>query len=123
MRTELKNISGSRKRFIATFVRFGSKKGFKGRSIKTLLFGNVLDKGLKQVCDHIWFTTGKQFEALDLQEGDKVCFDARVKTYTKGYRGRREEYDLPAVSTDYKLSHPNNIVKHISGSQGQLFNG
>ena len=121
MRTELKNINGVRKRFIATFVRFGTKPAYKGAAIKTLLFENVRDKDGKVYTDHLWFTTGVQFEKLELQNGDKICFDARVKSYIKGYRGNREDYDLPPVKTDYKLSHPNNIVKHTEGQQGQLF--
>lgn len=121
MREELKKINGSRQRFIGTFVRFGTKKGFKGRTEMTLLFENICDNTGKQCSDHVWFTSGKQFEALDLQLGDKVCFDARVKQYTKGYRGHRDYYDAAPISTDYKLSHPNNIIKHIEGKQGQLF--
>ncbi len=121
MRKELKNIEGLRSRFTATFVRYGSKKAFKGPPIKTLLFCNVRDKYGKDYCDHIWFTTNKQFEALNLKEGDGVSFDARVKQYTKGYKGNREDYDLPAISKDYKLSHPNNIVKHEINATGTLF--
>lgn len=121
MRTELKKINGSRQRFIGTFVRFGTKTGFKGRVEMTLLFENVCDKSGLQYTDHLWFTSGKQFEALDLKPGDKICFDARVKQYVKGYQGRRDDYDAKPVSTDYKLSHPNNIVKHTEGKQGELF--
>ena len=121
MRTELQNINGIRKRFIATFIRFGIKSGYKGVAIKTLLFSNVRDKNGKVYTDHIWFTTGKQFELLDLKNGDNICFDARVTSYVKGYKGRREDYDLPPVKIDYKLSHPNNIVKHTEGQQGELF--
>ena len=120
MREELKKINGARQRFIATFVRFGTKSGYKGRPIKTLLFENICDVNGNQRSDHVWFTTGKQFEALELAEGDRVCFDARVKSYVKGYKGRRD-VDAAPVSTDYKLSHPNNIIKHIEGKQGQLF--
>lgn len=121
MRKELQNINGVRQRFTATFVRFGTKKAFKGPPIVTLLFEDVKDKYQKEYTDHIWFTTNKQFESLNLQPGDKIVFDARVKEYVKGYRGYREDYDLPAVSTDYKLSHPNNILKHTTNSQNQLF--
>lgn len=119
MRKELKNIEGLRSRFTAKFVRYGSKKAFKGMPIKTLLFCDVKDKYGKEYCDHIWFTTNKQFESLGLKEGDGISFDARVKQYTKGYKGNREDYDLPAVSKDYKLSHPNNIVIHRTS--GTLF--
>lgn len=120
MRKELGNIAGVRKRFTATFERFGTKSAFKGPPIKTLLFVNVRDKYQKEYADHIWFTNNKQFEKLNLKEGDKISFDARVVEYYKGYKGHREDIDLPPVSKDYKLSHPNNIIK--SGkTEGTLF--
>jgi hypothetical protein len=122
VREQLKNIKGFRYRFTALFVRFGKKTVFKGPSVKTLLFENIRDKYGNEYCDHIWFTTNKQFEALNLQPGDGVSFDARVKEYWKGYKGRREDDDLPPVEKDYKLSHPNNIVKTTAGKQpGTLF--
>lgn len=108
-------------RFIGTFVRYGTKAGYKGRLKMTLLFENICDKDGLQYTEHLWFNTGSQFEALNLQAGDKICFDARVKAYTKGYKGRRHDFDTKPVQTDYKLSHPTNIVKHIEGSKGQLF--
>ncbi len=121
MRKELKNIDGKRIRFVATFERYGLKPAYKGAPIKTLLFLNVRDKHGKQYADHIWFTTNKQFESMTLETGDNICFDARVKEYWKGYKGRREDFDLPPVSKDYKLSHPTNITKHSVGVPGQLF--
>jgi len=120
MRKELGNINGVRKRFIATFIRYGSKQPYRGAPITTLLFGNVRDKYGKVYSDHIWFTTTKGFEKYNFNEGDNVCFDARVKEYWKGYRGNREEYDKP-VTKDYKLSHPNNIIKSEVGVLQQLF--
>lgn len=121
MRKELKNIDGVRMRFTATFERYGSKAAFKGAPIKTLLFVDIRDKYGKEYCDHIWFTTNKQFEQLNLETGDKISFDARVKEYYKGYKGYRDDIDLPPVSKDYKLSHPNNIVKHEPNKTGTLF--
>ena len=91
MRKELQDINGTRKRFIGTFVRYGSKKAFKGAPITTLLFTNIRDAGGKFYSDHIWFTTTKGFEKYEFKEGDNVCFDARVKSYIKGYRGYRED--------------------------------
>lgn len=80
MREGLKNINGVRQTFVATFERFGKKNGFKGYPVTTLLFNDVKDKYGTVFCDHIWFTMCKGFEELNLQEGDKVSFDARVKT-------------------------------------------
>lgn len=123
MREKLKEISGVRKRFTATFERFGKKAAFKGPPITTLLFVDIRDKYDKEFCDHIWFKMGLQFKLLDLQPGDKISFDARVKPYIKGYRGRRfDEYESKPLEDDYKLSHPNNIVKHIpDGKHKTLF--
>lgn len=121
MREKLKDIRGMRQRFTGTFERFGTKPAYKGAPIKTVLLVDVKNQRGEEVCDHIWFTSGKQFESLELRPGDKICFDARVKSYIKGYRGRREDYDAKPVTTDYKLSHPNNFVKHLEGAQGMLF--
>lgn len=120
MREKLKNIEGVRKRFIATFVRYGTKSAYRGYPIVTLLFENVRDKHGDIFSDHIWFTTNKTFEKYSFNEGDNIVFDARVKTYYKGYKGHREDYDLPPVTKDYKLSHPNNIVWHGANENVQL---
>lgn len=111
MRTGLKNINNVRKRFIATFSRYGKKTSYKGSPITTLLFLNIRDKDGVVYCDHIWFNTSKQFAQHNFNEGEDICFDARVKKYTKGYRGRRDDEFANPIVTDYKLSHPNNITK------------
>jgi hypothetical protein len=103
MRTELAKIFKSRTRFTATFEKFGSRIPFRGPRLTTLLFLDVRKSG-ELVTDHLWFTMNKQFERLDLQPGDKISFDARVKTYSKGRRGE--------FGYDYKLSNPTKIVKH-----------
>lgn len=121
MREKLKNIEGVRKRFIATFVRYGTKPAYKGYPIVTLLFENVRDKFGEVYCDHIWFSTNLTFEKYSFTEGDNIVFDARVKTYIKGYRGNNFDNDFPKpISKDYKLSHPNNIVWHGANENVQL---
>lgn len=121
MRKELQKINGKRQRFTGEFERYGEKISFGYKKI-TLLLVNIKDERGNLLTDHLWFTVGKQLKNLDLKEGDKVSFDARVKSYIKGYRGRREDADLPPVTKDYMLSNPNNFCKHISeGSQGTLF--
>lgn len=125
MRDGLKNMDGNRQRFIATFERFGVKTGWKGAKIKTYLFVGILSQRGQPVCDHIWMSKMLQLELLDLQPGDKISFDARVKRYVKGYKGRREydddSFTAKPIEVDYKLSHPNNIVKSVTGLQTQLF--
>ena len=51
-----------------------------------------------------------RFERIDLREGDRVEFCARVKEYEKGYAGRRDDVYKP-VEIDYKLSHPTRVRK------------
>lgn len=110
MREKLAHINGKRFTFEGIFERFGTKSSF-GHSKHTLLLRDVKDNSGKVVTDHLWFVVGKRFDSLNLQAGDIVRFDARVKPYVKGYRGYREDvYDSP-IETDYKLSNPTNLRK------------
>jgi len=110
LRKELKKEVGVRKTFTAVFNRYGNKNGWKGTTLVTLLFTDVRDNG-NLVADHIWFTKTKGF-SLDLKEGDKVQFDARVKEYLKGYKGYKIEAQIEKpLEIDYKLSNPTKIKK------------
>ena len=110
MRKELRNIgTKDRHTFTAEFVRYGIKNGWTG-DVPTVLFKSIR-LGDKIVCDHLWFTCGKQFDSLNLEIGDIVQFDARVDSYIKGYMGYRDDiYDKP-VEKDWKLSFPTKIRK------------
>ena len=107
MREELRKIDGVRARFTGTFVRFGIKNGYKG-PVRTILLSNVMNEAGYVVTDHLWFNLTKGFERIDLREGDRVEFCARVKEYEKGYAGRRDDVYKP-VEIDYKLSHPTRV--------------
>ncbi len=98
---------GKRGEFLATVARFGTKTGWKGGVIKTVLLTNVMLDG-KQVADHVWFACGKRLSGL--KEGDVVKFQARVQEYVKGYRGWKEDIiiDNPP-SVDLKLSFPTKV--------------
>lgn len=109
-RKELKSASEQRMSFIATFGRYGRKRGYGGREEKTLLLLDVLFADGRPACDHIWFTCGKSWDEASCDPGDTVTFDARVKRYEKGYAGYRDDIYKP-ISTDYKLSHPTKIQK------------
>ena len=111
MRKKLKQLNEIRARFRGTFVRAGMKNGYKGM-LPTIMLKNVENIETKEiVTEHLWFNLTKGFSALDLKEGEIVEFDARVKSYTKGYMGYRDDiYDKP-VEYDYKLSHPTKIIK------------
>lgn len=110
MRKELAKIKEVRATFTGTYIRTGSKASYK-YTAPTLLLQNVKDSTGKVVTDHLWCNFTKGFAALGLKYGDLVQFDARVKPYTKGYQGRRDDvYDKP-VELDYKLSHPTKLSK------------
>ena len=110
VREELQRINGERTRFTARFVRYGRKGSFRGGTKPTVLLADITDINGNVVTDHLWFNLTKGFDALKLNGNDQVEFEARVKLYIKGYRGRRDVPDKP-VKDDYKLSHPTKVKK------------
>jgi len=118
MRRGLKEICEQRKKFIATFKRFGSKTNWLGFSEETILLVNVKDEKGKEVADHIWFHCTKGFEAIKpLSENDMIEFFARVKPYEKGYVNHRKEIDDSEL--DYKLNNPTKIRKIDDGNKNR----
>ena len=111
MRKALKEINEVRQTFVGTFVRFGVKNGYKG-TVETVLLKDIRLPDGRCLADHLWFNLTKQFHALHLEEGDIVRFDARVKKYQKGYKGRRDDVYIP-IETDYKLSYPTKVKKLV----------
>lgn len=111
-RTELKKIVEVRSRFRGTFARMGSKHAYRGPDLPTVLLQNIVEVQTgRVVSDHLWMNYTEGFKAIaPLAEGDLIEFEARVKPYEKGYKGRREEVWKP-VTLDYKLSHPTKIRK------------
>lgn len=121
MRKDLQKINGDRQTFTGTFSRFGQKSGYKG-PLPTLLLLNVKNQQGKTVTDHLWFNLTKGFAALELEEGDLVQFDARVKEYEKGYKGWDFEKQLESpIEIDYKLSHPTklSVLKRAEKEESQ----
>ena len=111
MRKKMKSISGQRERFRATFSRTGTKKNYYRFPETTLLFDDVYrEKNGKVITDHLWFNNTKAFQAVDLEAGDVVEFDARVTPYEKGYQGYRQFIYKP-ITRDYKLSRPTKVKK------------
>lgn len=106
MRKELKKLDGQRLMFSAVVDGFG-KRYFKDKEMPTIVFRDV--KRLSDellVADHLWFTQGLCWS--DLKTGQRVQFEARVKAYEKGYKGRREVVGAP-IRTDYKLERPTKV--------------
>jgi hypothetical protein len=105
VRSNLARFDG-RKIFIeATFERFGSKSGWRGKPETTILLKDLCFEGLVE--DHLWFVCGKKFGRLGLVAGDRVSFFATVRVYWKGYYHN---------VMDYKLVYPSKLVK--VGSDG-----
>jgi hypothetical protein len=120
MRVKLGKDEGIRKKFTATFLRLGKKKNFKGYTEDTILLVNITDADTSTVvADHIWFSYTKSFEKIILKEGVLVEFEARVKSYSKGYVNRA--VGINQRKTDFKLSHPTKI-KIVSDSRFQVSN-
>jgi hypothetical protein len=114
MRKQLAPDEGQRKKFNATFSRFGKKVNYKGYSEITLLLTHVTDAETNTlVADHLWFSYTSGFEKAGLTEGCRIEFEARVKQYRKGYVNKR--YGINSRKQDYKLSNPGRIkaVKHL----------
>lgn len=109
MREELQRRDGQRSTFLGTFERFGTKRGWAGDE-PTVLLRDIRTLNGALICDHLWFNLTQQFAALTLAPGDIIQFDARVKEYEKGYKGRREDVYVP-IKRDYKLSHPTKVKK------------
>lgn len=110
MRKELAGEKNNRRKFRATFVRFGKKVNFKGFSEETVLLKNIIDIATATlVADHLWFSYTKGFEGIGLKESVELEFEARVKEYTKGYVNRA--LTINNRKQDYKLSHPTKIIQ------------
>lgn len=111
MRKDLQPLNEKRLRFTGIFVRYGTKHGWKGATLTTILLKNITDISGKQVTDHLWFNLTMEFMKIEsqLNQGAVIGFDARVKQYTKGYKGCRDDVYDKLVEVDYRLSHPTNI--------------
>lgn len=120
MRDKFEKSVGLRGTFTGTFKRFGTKPAYKGPPLVTILLENVSDATGKVTCDHLWFVSGKQWKALDLKPGDKVQFDARITPYEKGYKGYHDDWDAPAIETDYRLSFPTHMKKLLPDTKMAL---
>jgi hypothetical protein len=109
IRKKLAAEEGQRKKFRATFTRFGKKVNYKGYSETTVLLTNIADVETGDVvAGHLWFSYTAGFESANLTEGVTVEFEARVKEYAKGYVNKK--IGINKRRRDYKLSHPTKIT-------------
>jgi hypothetical protein len=109
LRKELRIFNGERDLFLGTFVREGLKSAFKGGSLSTILLKDVRRvSDQKIMCDHLWLNKTKAFAVLNLSVGVQIQFEARVKQYSKGYQGKKEDIKKE-IKQDFKLSHPTQV--------------
>lgn len=113
MRKELGKLANKRIKVFAEVDRFGKKHAYRGYNKDTVCLINVKDEYGNELCDHLWLVIGKQLKDLNINTGDKISFEARSKSYWKGYKGHREDVDRPIVK-DYKLSNPTKFVKIVN---------
>lgn len=110
-RKKLKKKYDKRQRFVGVFERTGMKSGYKSM-LPTMLLLDIRDYETNEILtDHLWFNLTKGFESVDLHKGDVVSFDARVKSYWKGY----QSYDYYSQKEmDYHLERPTKIKKEAA---------
>jgi len=109
MRNELKKKKNQRLKFTGVVKKFGQKRTFTGFSEPTICISDIKFEDGQPATTHVWFTIGKGISAINLVEGDVICFEARISTYTKGYVNYRDYIDNR--ETDFKLNYPTKIKK------------
>lgn len=103
MRERLAQIKDVRATFRATVDQFGSRTSH-GHYKPMIMLANVRDSHGNVMTDHVWFDHCKWVDELNLQPGDEIQFEARVRPYLKGYIDKH---------LDYKLNRPTKIRKLV----------
>ncbi|HVA92413.1 MAG TPA: hypothetical protein VNL71_21530 [Chloroflexota bacterium] len=104
MREALQPYIGQRIRVTAPVQRLGTRIGWTGIKLPTLLVGPVLDADGATLADHLWLHVGRRIAAVAPQPGDVLTLTGRVKPYTR----RRRQYHGTAVrvESDLGLAYP-----------------
>ena len=108
MRNKLRKIKNVRLRLSATVDRFGKKNNYKGPPSETIMLSDIKDTTGELLADHVWFTVRQTIAEANLEIGDQIEFEARVKRYTKG--------KYPNFESDFKLNNPTKFVKIFAES-------
>jgi len=120
MREHLQPLEGQRLTFTGIFTRFGLRPHFNDMYLQTVLVEQVTTADGTLAADHVWLACGERLGALDLRQGDRLTFCARVRPYHKGQIYRRKNGKLKRVVSmlDYKLSYPTRILHEPAARQG-----
>ncbi len=104
MRDALAPYLGQRITVSAPVKRFGTRPGWNGSKLPTLLVGPVLAADGSEITDHLWLHVGQRIALADPQLGDTLILTGRVRPYT---RRRKPIGPGPAVAlTDLGLCYP-----------------
>src|ERR1035437_10344183 len=99
MREALQPYLGQRIRVTAPVQRLGTRIGWTGVKLPTLLVGPVLDADGATLADHLWLHVGRRIAAVAPQPGDMLTLTGRVKPYTR----RRRQYHGTTLSYESEL--------------------
>lgn len=88
---------------MATFKRYGSKRGNEGPEL-TMLVTDVKNQFGTPITDHAWLACGAWSETLgQLSGGDQIAFEAKVGRYSKGHHDEHTDHYVP-LSHDFQLT-------------------
>ena len=116
MKKQSSKSPGARAAFTGTVAKHGVHVGKRGLK-KSVLLSNVRGAGNAEAetlpCG-IWVNLTNELERLDLQEGDIIQFDAKLRAYPKDYAlyGCYEHgaYDsVDGAETEWELDRPTNV--------------
>ncbi|MGH2410204.1 MAG: hypothetical protein ACRDGS_07555 [Chloroflexota bacterium] len=105
MREALQPYLGQRIRVTAPVQRLGTRIGWTGIKLPTLLVSPVLDVDGATLADHVWLHVGRRIAAVAPQPGDVLTLTGRVRPYTR----RRKQYkgaEPPRFEHDLGLAYP-----------------
>ena len=104
MREALQPYLGQRITVTGRVQRFGTRPGWNGSKLPTLLVGPVLDAQGAEITDHLWIQIGQRIALADPQPGDLFTWTGTVRPYT---RRRKPIGPGPALTErDLGLAYP-----------------
>lgn len=83
MRDALQPYIGQRITVTGRVQRFGTRPGWNGSKLPTLLVGPVLDAQGVEITDHLWIRIGQRIALADPQPGNVLTLSGTVRAYTK----------------------------------------
>lgn len=115
MREELKKLNQLRRMFTATIGRFGRRNvnHLNKNIVWTILLKNITDKDGNIIADHLWINLNKEFDKLNIREGDRIKFSAKIIEYYKKSNSlkKKKDYKIDKLLNIKKLNDTNDDTK------------